>query len=70
MTTLLYVLLPETVGGANDEYDEEARSQCVERPDGTYPLDGMLAVRDAGRQFGLGLPEDGGYTTLAGFPMA
>jgi CBS domain containing-hemolysin-like protein len=56
MTTLLYVLLLESVGGTNDEYDEEARSQCVERPDGTYLLDGMLAVRDAGRQCGLGLP--------------
>ena len=63
-------LLEEIVGEINDEYDEEARSQCVGQPDGTYLLDGMLAVRDANRQFGLDLPEDGGYTTLAGFLMA
>jgi CBS domain containing-hemolysin-like protein len=63
-------LLEEIVGEINDEYDEEARSQCVAQPDGTYLLDGMLAVRDANRQFGLELPEDGGYTTLAGFLMA
>jgi CBS domain containing-hemolysin-like protein len=63
-------LLEEIVGEINDEYDEEARSQCVEQPDGTYLLDGMLAVRDANRQFDLELPEDDGYTTLAGFLMA
>jgi CBS domain containing-hemolysin-like protein len=63
-------LLEEIVGEINDEYDEEARSQCVAQPDGTYLLDGMLAVRDANRQFGLDLPEGGGYTTLAGFMMA
>jgi CBS domain containing-hemolysin-like protein len=63
-------LLEEIVGEINDEFDEEARSQCVEQPDGTYLLDGMLAVRDANRRFQLELPEDGGYTTLAGFLMA
>jgi CBS domain containing-hemolysin-like protein len=42
----------------------------VGQPDGTYLLDGMLAVRDANRQFGLDLPEGAGYTTLAGFLMA
>jgi CBS domain containing-hemolysin-like protein len=63
-------LLEEIVGEINDEYDEETRSQCVEQPDGTFLLDGMLAVRDANRRFDLELPEDGGYTTLAGFLMA
>jgi CBS domain containing-hemolysin-like protein len=62
-------LLEEIVGEINDEYDEEVRSQCVEQQDGTYLLDGMLAVRDANRRFGLDLPEDGRYTTLAGFLM-
>jgi CBS domain containing-hemolysin-like protein len=63
-------LLEEIVGEINDEYDEETRSQCVEQADGAYLLDGMLAVRDANRRFNLRLPEDGGYTTLAGFMMA
>jgi CBS domain containing-hemolysin-like protein len=62
-------LLEEIVGEINDEYDEEVRSQCVEQRDGTYLLDGMLAVRDANRRFNLELPEDGRYTTLAGFLM-
>ena len=63
-------LLEEIVGEIDDEYDEETRSRCVEQPDGTFLLDGMLAVRDANRQFGLELPEEGRYTTLAGFLMA
>jgi CBS domain containing-hemolysin-like protein len=60
-------LLEEIVGEIDDEFDEETRSQIVEQADGTFLLDGMLAVRDANRRFRLGLPEDGRYTTLAGF---
>jgi CBS domain containing-hemolysin-like protein len=63
-------LLEEIVGEINDEYDEEARAQIVEEPNGTYLLDGMLAVRDANRRFNLKLPEEAGYTTLAGFLLA
>jgi CBS domain containing-hemolysin-like protein len=63
-------LLEEIVGEIDDEFDEEVRSQIAEQPDGTYLLDGMLAVRDANRQLELGLPEDGHYTTLAGFLLA
>ncbi|MET0621572.1 MAG: hemolysin family protein [Pyrinomonadaceae bacterium] len=64
-------LLEEIVGEIDDEYDEEAKSQIVAQPDGTYLLDGMLAVRDANRHFpALDLPEDGHYTTLAGFLLA
>ena len=59
-------LLEEIVGEINDEYDEEAREQIVEE-NGAYVLDGMLAVRDANRHLNLRLPEDAGYTTLAGF---
>lgn len=62
-------LLEEIVGEINDEYDEETRSQI--RKDGeTYVLDGMLAVRDANQRLGLELPEDGSYTTIAGFLLA
>jgi CBS domain containing-hemolysin-like protein len=60
-------LLEEIVGEINDEYDEETRSQIIEEPNGSYVLDGMLAVRDANRRFNLKLPEEGGYTTMAGF---
>jgi CBS domain containing-hemolysin-like protein len=62
-------LLEEIVGEINDEYDEEVRAQIVE-DNGTYILDGMLAVRDANRRFNLRLPEEAGFTTLAGFLLA
>ncbi|HYN86439.1 MAG TPA: hemolysin family protein [Pyrinomonadaceae bacterium] len=63
-------LLEEIVGEINDEYDEESRSQIIEEPGGTFLLDGMLAVRDANRRFDLKLPEEAGYTTVAGFLLA
>jgi CBS domain containing-hemolysin-like protein len=63
-------LLEEIVGEIDDEYDEETHSQVSPQPDGTYLLDGMLAVRDANRRFNLKLPEDGHYTTVAGFLLA
>ncbi|MBA3768372.1 MAG: HlyC/CorC family transporter, partial [Acidobacteria bacterium] len=62
-------LLEEIVGEINDEYDEEVRAQIVE-DNGTYVLDGMLAVRDANRRFNLRLPEEAGYTTMAGFVLS
>jgi CBS domain containing-hemolysin-like protein len=62
-------LLEEIVGEINDEYDEEVREQII-KDNGTYLLDGMLAVRDANRRFHLRLPEEAGYTTLAGFVLA
>lgn len=63
-------LLEEIVGEINDEFDEEVRSQISKEPDGSYVLSGMLTVRDANRRLKLDLPEDSGYTTLAGFLMA
>jgi CBS domain containing-hemolysin-like protein len=63
-------LLEEIVGEINDEFDEEVRAQISKEADGTYLLNGMLTVRDANRQLNLDLPEEGGYTTLAGFLMA
>ena len=63
-------LLEEIVGEINDEYDEEVREQIVAEADGTFLLDGMLAVRDANRRFKLKLPEEAGYTTMAGFLLA
>ncbi len=63
-------LLEEIVGEIDDEFDEEARSQIASQTDGSYLLDGMLAVRDANRQLDLTLPESDAYTTIAGFLMA
>lgn len=62
-------LLEEIVGEINDEFDEEVRAQILKEADGSYLLSGILTVRDANRQLKLDLPEDSGYTTLAGFLM-
>jgi CBS domain containing-hemolysin-like protein len=59
-------LLEEIVGDIDDEYDEEVREQ-IRRDGETYILDGMLAVRDANKHFGLALADDGRYTTIAGY---
>ncbi len=63
-------LLEEIVGEINDEYDEEVHQQIEQTPDGSYLMDGSLAVRDANRALKLNLPEDSDYTTLAGFLLA
>jgi CBS domain containing-hemolysin-like protein len=62
-------LLEEIVGEINDEYDEETLAQ-IKKDGETYILDGMLPVRDANKRFGIGLTEDEGYTTIAGYLLA
>ena len=63
-------LLEEIVGEIADEYDEETEEQIHEQKDGSYLLDGGLAVRDLNRRLGLNVPLSEGYTTIAGFLMA
>jgi CBS domain containing-hemolysin-like protein len=62
-------LLEEIVGDISDEHDEEVNEQISEEHDGTYLLDGGLAVRDLNRRLSLQLPESEAYTTIAGFLM-
>jgi CBS domain containing-hemolysin-like protein len=63
-------LLEEIVGDISDEHDEEVNEQINEERDGTYLLDGGLAVRDLNRRLKLSVPESEAYTTIAGFLMA
>jgi CBS domain containing-hemolysin-like protein len=62
-------LLEEIVGDISDEHDEEVNEQITEDKDGTYMLDGGLAVRDLNRRLKLSLPESEAYTTIGGFLM-
>ena len=62
-------LLEEIVGDISDEHDEEVNEQISEEKDGSYLLDGGLAVRDLNRRLKLSLPESDAYTTIAGFLM-
>lgn len=63
-------LLEEIVGDISDEHDEEVNEQINEQPDGSFILDGGLAVRDLNKRCGLHLPVSESYTTIAGFLMA
>jgi CBS domain containing-hemolysin-like protein len=62
-------LLEEIVGDISDEHDEEVNEQIKTEPDGSYILDGGLAVRDLNKRCGLNLPISDAYTTIAGFLM-
>jgi CBS domain containing-hemolysin-like protein len=63
-------LLEEIVGDISDEHDEEVNDQIKELAEGTYLLDGGLAVRDLNRRLDVNLPVSDGYTTVAGFLMS
>jgi CBS domain containing-hemolysin-like protein len=63
-------LLEEIVGDISDEHDEEVNEQINEQPDGSFILDGGLAVRDLNKRCNLNLPISDAYTTVAGFLMA
>ncbi len=63
-------LLEEIVGEISDEHDEEVNEQIDVQPDGTYLLDGGLAVRDLNKRMEVSLPVSEGYTTIAGFLMS
>lgn len=63
-------LLAEIVGEISDEHDQEVNEQISEETDGSYLLDGGLAVRDLNRRLEMNLPISESYTTIAGFLMS
>ncbi len=63
-------LLEEIVGDISDEHDEEVNEQIIKQPDGSFVLDGNLAVRDLNKRLTLHLPVSEAYTTIAGFLMS
>lgn len=63
-------LLEEIVGDISDEHDEEVNEQIAPQPDGSYILEGGLAVRDLNRRLEMNVPVSEGYTTIAGFLMS
>lgn len=63
-------LLEEIVGEIDDEFDEEVIEQIHKQKDGSYVLDGGLAVRDLNRKLDLNVPVSESYTTIAGFLMS
>jgi CBS domain containing-hemolysin-like protein len=56
-------VLEEVVGRIEDEYDEKAKPRTAE----AMELDGTTRIRDLETEFGIEIPTDEGYETLAGF---
>jgi CBS domain containing-hemolysin-like protein len=63
-------LLEEIVGDISDEHDEEVNEQIQVNKDGSYTLEGNLAVRDLNKRLEMTVPVSEAYTTLAGFLMS
>ncbi|MEW6735112.1 MAG: hemolysin family protein [Acidobacteriota bacterium] len=63
-------VLEQIVGEIQDEYDDERASWVVEEQPGVYTLNGGVTIKAINKRLKLELPEEDGYTTLAGFLMA
>jgi putative hemolysin len=62
-------LVEELVGDILSEYDQPDETEIRREPDGTWIVDGALAIRDANRELDLDLPEGEGFTTVAGLAI-
>jgi CBS domain containing-hemolysin-like protein len=58
-------VLEQIVGRIDDEYDEKVFHR--ETDDGETELDGATRIRDLETEYGIELPGDSGFETLAGF---
>ena len=60
-------VLEEVVGRIEDEYDDHGRTRSAEADE--LEVDGTTRIRDLETEFGIEIPTDEGYETLAGFLM-
>jgi CBS domain containing-hemolysin-like protein len=58
-------VLEQIVGEIADEFDEKSAPAAPEGDE--IELEGAAKIRDLETQFGIGLPGNGGFETLAGF---
>lgn len=66
-------LLEELVGEIKDEYDKSERSSIINRPDGSWLVDGLEAIDKVAERVGLPTPAEAElnhFTTLAGLILA
>ena len=59
-------VLEQIVGEIQDEYEEEGKA-IEALPDGTFAVQGTTPVAQLNQMTGLGIPEDQGFETVAGF---
>lgn len=58
-------VLEQIVGSIEDEHDEKMERQTMEAPD--VELEGTTRIRDLESEYGIEIPADAGFETLAGF---
>jgi CBS domain containing-hemolysin-like protein len=58
-------VLEEIVGAISDEYDEKVAAPALEAAE--LELDGATRIRDLETDYGIEIPADAGFETLAGF---
>jgi putative hemolysin len=63
-------VLEQLVGEIEDEFDIASTSGPTFAEETVLVLEGSLNIRDLESQYGLVLPKDGGFETLAGFVLA
>ena len=63
-------ILEEIVGEIHDEHDDRPEAWFEKAGEGVFLVRGAAPVKDVNETLGLGLPERGDYTTLAGFVLA
>lgn len=63
-------LLEELVGDILSEHVRQPPSVIRREAEGTVLVSGMTPVRELNRQLGIELPEDGGFTTVAGLCLS
>jgi putative hemolysin len=57
-------VLEQLVGRIEDEHDEKAQPRA---PESDLDLDGVTRIRDLENEYGIEIPANGGFETLAGF---
>lgn len=62
-------LIEELIGEIHDEYDEDVEL-LHKVTEGTWLLEGNLAIKELNQNLNLDLPEDSSYTTVAGFLLS
>ncbi len=60
-------VLEQIVGAIQDEYDEKAEAEAAPGASDEVELDGTTRIRDLETEYGIELPLESGFETLAGF---
>ena len=60
-------VLEQIVGPIRDEYDESVQAQAGPSEAGEVELDGATRIRDMETEYGIEIPAEAGFETLAGF---